>query len=113
MSIRGMAEFGTDIRSVPGMKKEELARDLEAFLDSCRKNDPSLKVKLEFAPPPLDWIAPTEVTQDLPIAGALANASEEAPGFRPPYGICPGGTDSPKFQLSKQEFRRFRLVAQG
>lgn len=95
----GYAEFGTDIRSVPGMKKEELARDLEAFLDSCRKNDPSLKVKLEFAPPPLDWIAPTEVTQDLPIAGALANASEQVLGFRPPYGICPGGTDSPKFQL--------------
>lgn len=95
----GYAEFGTDIRTIPGMTKEQLARDLEAFLDSCRKEDPSLKVKLEFAPPPLDWIAPTEVTEDLPIAGALARASEQILGFRPPYGICPAGTDSPKFQL--------------
>jgi acetylornithine deacetylase/succinyl-diaminopimelate desuccinylase-like protein len=95
----GYAEFGTDIRTIPGMTREALARDLEAFLDSCRKEDPSLKVKLEFAPPPLDWIAPTEVTEDLPIAGALAKASEQVLGFRPPFGIYPAGTDSPKFQL--------------
>lgn len=95
----GYAEFGTDIRTIPGMKMEDIARDLEAFLDSCRKDDPSLKVKWEFAPPPLNWIAPTEVTQDLPIAGALAKASEQVLGFRPPFGIYPAGTDSPKFQL--------------
>jgi acetylornithine deacetylase len=95
----GYAEFGTDIRTIPGMRKEELARDLEAFLDSCRKEDPSLNVKLEFAPPPLDWIAPTEVSEDLPIAGALAKASGQVLGFRPPFSIYPAGTDSPKFQL--------------
>ena len=95
----GYAEFGTDIRTIPGMRKEELARDLEAFLDSCRKEDPSLNVKLEFAPPPLDWIAPTEVSEELPIAGALAKASEQVLGFRPPFSIYPAGTDSPKFQL--------------
>ena len=58
-----------------------------------------MQVKLEFASPPQDWIAPTEVTENLPIAGALARASEEVLGFRPPYGIYPAGTDSPKFQL--------------
>jgi acetylornithine deacetylase/succinyl-diaminopimelate desuccinylase-like protein len=96
----GYAEFSTDIRTVPGMKKEDLVRDLEAFLDLCRKDDPSLDVKLEFAPPPLDWIAPTEVDDTLPIAEALAQASERVLGFQPPFGIYPAGTDSPHFQLA-------------
>jgi len=96
----GYAEFGTDIRTVPGMNKDDLARDLEAFLDLCRKDDPTLDVQLEFAPPPLDWIAPTEVDEALPIAEALARASEKVLGFRPPFGIYPAGTDSPHFQLA-------------
>ena len=94
----GYAEFGTDIRTVPGMCKADVARDLESFLDACRRDDPSLQVKLEFAPPPLDWIAPTEVPADLPIAEALAKASQQVLGFRPPFGIYPAGTDSPHFQ---------------
>lgn len=96
----GYAEFSTDIRTVPGMKKEDLVHDLEAFLDLCRKDDPALDVKLEFAPPPLDWIAPTEVDDTLPIAEALAQASERVLGFKPPFGIYPAGTDSPHFQLA-------------
>jgi acetylornithine deacetylase/succinyl-diaminopimelate desuccinylase-like protein len=94
----GYAEFGTDIRTVPGMSKAGVARDLEAFLNQCRKDDPSLNVTLEFAPEPLDWIAPTEVAPELPIAQAIARASEEVLGFRPPFGIYPAGTDSPHFQ---------------
>jgi acetylornithine deacetylase/succinyl-diaminopimelate desuccinylase-like protein len=94
----GYAEFGTDIRTVPGMCKADVVRDLEAFLDKCRKDDPRLDVTLEFAPAPLDWIAPTEVSSDLPIAGALADASQQVLGFRPPFGIYPAGTDSTHFQ---------------
>jgi acetylornithine deacetylase/succinyl-diaminopimelate desuccinylase-like protein len=94
----GYAEFGTDIRTVPGMCKADVARDLNNFLDTCRKDDPSLKVELEFAPPPLDWIAPTEVKSDLPIAAALAEASQKILGFQPPFGIYPAGTDATHFQ---------------
>jgi acetylornithine deacetylase/succinyl-diaminopimelate desuccinylase-like protein len=95
----GYAEFGSDIRTLPGMDKVQLVRDLESFLEMCRREDPSLQVKLEMAPPPLDWVAPTEVTQELPIARALARVSEQVLGFRPPFSIYPAGTDSPKFQL--------------
>jgi acetylornithine deacetylase/succinyl-diaminopimelate desuccinylase-like protein len=94
----GYAEFGTDIRTVPGMCKADVTRDLEGFLETCRRNDPSLHVELEFAPAPLDWIAPTEVSSDLPIAMALADASQQILGFPPPFGIYPAGTDSPHFQ---------------
>ena len=94
----GYAEFGTDLRTVPGMCKADVARDLEDFLNICRKEDPSLCVEMEFAPPPLDWIAPTEVSSDLPIATALGDASQQVLGFRPPFGIYPACTDSPHFQ---------------
>lgn len=95
----GYAEFGTDIRTVPGMQKEAVLRDLKAFLEACQREDPSLKVELDLAPSPGDWIAPTEVSSDLPIAEALAKASEKVLGFRPGFSIYPAGTDSPKFQL--------------
>ena len=95
----GYAEFGTDIRTVPGMQKEAVLRDLKEFLEACQREDPSLKVELELAPSPGDWIAPTEVSSDLPIAEALAKASEKVLGFRPGFSIYPAGTDSPKFQL--------------
>ena len=95
----GYAEFGTDIRTIPGMEKEAVVKDLQAFLDARQKEDPSLKVELELVPSPGDWIAPTEVSQDLPIVQALARASERVLGFRPPFSIYPAGTDAPKFQL--------------
>jgi acetylornithine deacetylase len=95
----GHAEFGTDIRTVPGMEKEAVVKDLKAFLDARQKEDPSLKVELELVPTPGDWIAPTEVSPDLPIVQALARASERVLGFRPPFSIYPAGTDAPKFQL--------------
>jgi acetylornithine deacetylase len=95
----GYAEFGTDIRTVPGMEREALLQDIKTFLQDRQSEDPSLKVEFEFAPSPMDWIAPTEVSPDLPISQALAKASEKVLGFRPAFSIYPAGTDSPKFQL--------------
>lgn len=95
----GYAEFSTDIRTVPGMKRDDIVRDLNQFLDARRSEDRDLKVELVFREAPGDWIAPTEVSVDLPIVQALSNASEHVLGFRPPLSIYPAGTDSPKFQL--------------
>jgi acetylornithine deacetylase/succinyl-diaminopimelate desuccinylase-like protein len=95
----GYAEFGTDIRTVPGMQKKRLLQELETFLADRQREDPSLRVELEPAPSPLDWIAPTEVSPQLPIARALVRASEEVLGFRPPFSVYPAATDSPCFQL--------------
>jgi acetylornithine deacetylase/succinyl-diaminopimelate desuccinylase-like protein len=95
----GYAEFGTDVRTVPGMDREAVIRDIQAFLALMRNEDPDLRVELEMAPSPQDWIAPTEVGDDLPIAQSLARASAKVLGHRPPFGLYPAGTDSPKFQL--------------
>jgi len=95
----GFAEFGTDIRTVPGMQKDDLIRDLQEFLEARRADDPELQVELELAPSPVDWTAPTEVGEKLPIVSALSDASEKVLGFRPPLSIYPAGTDAPKFQI--------------
>lgn len=95
----GYAEFSTDIRTVPGMQKEKVEREIRHFLEVCQKDDPALRVELRFRPAPGDWIAPTEVSADLPLVKALEAASDHVLGFRPPLSIYPAGTDSPKFQL--------------
>ena len=66
----GAAEFGTDIRTLPGMTKDTVLRNVRECLDNMQKADPSLDLTLEVLDPPLDWISPTEVKQDLPIVQA-------------------------------------------
>jgi acetylornithine deacetylase/succinyl-diaminopimelate desuccinylase-like protein len=95
----GHAEFSCDIRTLPGMRREDVVRDLEEFLESSRREDPTLRANLRLRPPPIDWIAPTEVPSDLPLVHALSAASREVLGFEPPLSIYPAGTDAPKFQL--------------
>ena len=95
----GYAEFSTDIRTVPGMERGKVEREIRQFLEACQNDDPSLRVDLRFRDEPGDWIAPTEVSANLPLVRALQNASEKALGFQPPLSIYPAGTDSPKFQL--------------
>ena len=95
----GYAEFSTDIRTVPGMEREKVGREIRQFLEACQNDDPSLRVDLRFRDEPGDWIAPTEVSANLPLVRALQNASEKTLGFHPPLSIYPAGTDSPKFQL--------------
>ena len=95
----GYAEFSTDIRTVPGMERGKVEREIRQFLEACQNDDPSLRVDLRFRDEPGDWIAPTEVSANLPLVRALQHASEQALGFHPPLSIYPAGTDSPKFQL--------------
>ncbi len=94
----GVAEFQADIRTLPGMTRDQLQGDLEKCLDSIRHDDPELQIELEFEQPPLDWIPPTEVSADHPLVAALLAASEQILGWRPKLSAFPGGTDAAKFQ---------------
>jgi acetylornithine deacetylase/succinyl-diaminopimelate desuccinylase-like protein len=95
----GYAEFSTDIRTLPGMQKDYVMDQIRQFLAARRQEDPSLEVELRFRPEPGDWIAPVEVSPNLPIVRALEHASREVLGVQPPLSIYPAGTDAPKFQL--------------
>lgn len=94
----GLAEFQSDIRTLPGMTRQQLQADLERCLAGICRDDPDLRLELEFEQPPLDWIAPTEVPTDHPLVQALLLASERVLGRRPTLSAFPGGTDACNFQ---------------
>jgi acetylornithine deacetylase len=95
----GYAEFRCDIRTLPGMTKENLKEDIDAFLDDLRHEDPDLKVEWEFADPLIDWYEPSEVSADEPFVEMMLSASERVLGRRPPLGTFPGGTDAFAWQI--------------
>lgn len=95
----GYAEFACDLRTLPSMSQEGVRRDIEAFLDELRQEDPELKVKLEFEPLPLGWIESSEIPADHPLVVAMQNAAEQVLGASPPLGSIPGTTDAPKLQF--------------
>jgi len=94
----GVVEFQADIRTLPGMTRRQLQADVERCLDAIRRDDPGLRVELEFEQPPLDWTPPTEVPADHPLVHALLLASEQVLARRPKLSAFPGGTDASKFQ---------------
>jgi acetylornithine deacetylase/succinyl-diaminopimelate desuccinylase family protein len=95
----GEAAFHCDIRTIPGMTRAQLEADLRAFMDEMMREDPELRLELEFAPAPLDWIEATEIAADAPPVQALQKASERVLGEAPPLSAFPGGTDAPFFQI--------------
>ncbi len=93
----GLAEFQSDIRTLPGMTRQQLEADLERCLDAIRRDNPGLRVELEFEQPALDWTPPTEVSAEHPLVAALLGAAEQVLGWRPKLCAFPGGTDASKF----------------
>lgn len=89
----GYAEFGSDIRFHPGMTREEIVEDLEAFLAGLRREDPDLRAELEVAGSgqEVDW---RWLRGDEPFVGILQTASERILGRRPPRGGFPAFTDA-------------------
>ncbi|MGQ9585386.1 MAG: M20 family metallopeptidase [Anaerolineae bacterium] len=94
----GFAEFGVDLRTVPGMAKEGVRLDVEAFLNSLREEDPDLAVEMVFEEGPLGWNQPSEISPQHPLVQAGLRAAERVLGFRPPLRGFPGATDAGTFQ---------------
>lgn len=95
----GVAEFESDIRTLPGMTREQIEFDLERCLDGIRRDHPALLIELKFEDLPLGWIPATEVPADHPLVGALLSAAENVLGWRPKLSAFPGGTDAAQFQV--------------
>ncbi|MBM4045923.1 MAG: M20 family metallopeptidase [Planctomycetes bacterium] len=90
----GYAEFCTDVRIIPGMTKEQIVADLMGFVEKLRKRDPKLRVEVDPAPRPLDWVPAIELSPDEPVVKCALAAAEEVLGFRPKLAGLPGGTDA-------------------
>lgn len=93
----GYAEFGSDLRTVPGMTLEGVKRDIENFLNQLRRKDPGLRVQFTLETTPLDWIPPVEICEEASIVRALAAAARSVLGYQPRIGAYPALTDSTYF----------------
>lgn len=94
--VPGSASFVSDVRALPGMDREGILRDVEEFVAQAAESQPSLKATVEATA----WLAPCEIQPSHPIVQALVKASAEVLGATPPFGVFPGGTDAPHFQLA-------------
>jgi acetylornithine deacetylase len=92
----GEAEFACDIRTMPGMTRESVVDDLEAFLRDATADDPALDAELEFE----IWVPATEIDSQHDLVRTLREASRIVLGDERPVGIFPGATDAPFFQLT-------------
>lgn len=92
----GSAEFACDLRTLPGMSKEQVIADLEGFLDRARVDDPELQAELIFE----IWVPATEISPDEPVVASLQSAAATVLGKAPPLAAFPGATDAPHFQLT-------------
>lgn len=93
----GLAEFGIDVRTVPGMARDDVARGIEAALAAARSAHPEIPTSWRFAEPPQDWIAPTALPGDSPLVRAASGAAADILGAAPPLGLYPATTDASAF----------------
>ncbi len=92
--LPALGEFTSDVRLQPGMAFEQVQEDVQRFVQRLRDEDPELDIEVEFEPGALRWIGPTEVSPEEPLVKAASRAAEKVLGACPPFGACPGWTDS-------------------
>jgi acetylornithine deacetylase/succinyl-diaminopimelate desuccinylase family protein len=91
----GNAEFACDIRTLPGMTKEQLEADLLRFLDQAMADAPDLSAELLFE----IFVPATEISPEEPAVKALQWAAGVVLEVAPVLDAFPGATDAPHFQL--------------
>jgi acetylornithine deacetylase/succinyl-diaminopimelate desuccinylase-like protein len=92
----GAAELACDVRTVPGMTREQFDEDLRAFLADAATADPGLDAELEVE----FWVPATEIDPEHPLVSALRRASGAVLGDERPVGVFPGATDAAHLQLT-------------
>lgn len=92
----GDAEFACDIRTLPGMTREEMEKDLQEFLNQAMKDEPNLKAKLVFEA----WVPATEISSEECVVRSLRAAAQTVLGHAPRLEAFPGATDAPQLQLT-------------
>jgi acetylornithine deacetylase/succinyl-diaminopimelate desuccinylase-like protein len=95
----GEAEFGVDVRTVPGMTLERLRSDVEAFLGRLRDDDRGLDIEAEWEPD-LAWFPPCAISPDDALLAAAESAAEAVLGRRVPRGLMPAFTDGTHWALA-------------
>lgn len=92
----GAAEFACDIRTLPGMTREQVEADVRAFVERAAEEDPGLQAEVAFEA----WVGASEISPDEPIVGALRQAAEVVLDKQPVLDAFPGATDAAHIQLT-------------
>jgi len=95
----GHAEFGVDVRTLPGMTLAGLQADLAAFLEELRREDPHLDVTAE-AVPDLAWFPPSSIDPRHPLVAAAQSSARDVLGRDVPAGTMPAFTDGTHWHLA-------------
>ncbi len=95
----GEAEFGVDVRTVPGMTLERLREDVESFLDQLRREDPELDVSVEWVEG-LSWFPPCSIDEGHPLVDAAREAAAIVLDREVPLGTMPAATDGSYWALA-------------
>jgi acetylornithine deacetylase/succinyl-diaminopimelate desuccinylase-like protein len=95
----GHADFGIDVRTVPGMTVEQLRADLRTFLERLRADDPELDVSIQTREG-LEWFPPSAIDPSHPVLGAARAAAREVLGRDVPLGTMPAFTDGTHWHLA-------------
>lgn len=90
----GSAEFSVDVRTLPGMDRDQFEAELDDWLEANRDRVPGLRAEIRFEGEPRGWLPATEVSEDAEITKAAAASLEEALGQAPPTAAFPGATDA-------------------
>lgn len=95
----GHAEFGVDVRTVPGMTLAGLQADVAAFLGELRQQDPELDVSMEPISE-LEWLPASSIDPMHPLVVAARRAAREVLGREVPVGTMPAFTDGAYWQAA-------------
>ena len=95
----GHAEFGMDVRTLPGMTLAGLRADVTAFLDQLRREDPELDVTADPVPD-LEWLPPSSINPAHPLVAAVQGAARDVLGRGVPAGTMPAFTDGTYWHLA-------------
>lgn len=95
----GRAEFGIDVRTIPGMTRDGLEADIAAFMDRLRHEDPELDVSVEPVPN-LEWFPPSSIDPGHPLVAAAQGAARAVLGREVPLGTMPAFTDGTHWHLA-------------
>lgn len=91
----GEALVACDIRTVPGMDRDQLDRELRALLADALPDD--VTWDLRYVPGSLGWMESAELDVDHPVLRAAQSACQRVLGRELPLEAYPGGTDATHF----------------
>ena len=87
------SEFTVDVRTIPGMRREQFEHDLADFIASLEAEDPELELEIRWRPG-VEWLAPATIDHSHPLVTAVQQSTAEVLGQPLETGITPGSTDA-------------------